>query len=146
MSKTLKVQNGDIVRSTTNAQYTYVDGREKVSQDVRETLTTSVNPITGLGGDLDSSVGQNTNNPMETFSYLPPMFDFQRKVTSALRRLMTAQSNYLFTQRTLSELISDFSGVQIWPIADDQRNFKWRVALTTLAEANQLAVGGTVKR
>jgi len=146
MAKTLQVRHGDLVRSGSNSGYSTISDRDKLFQDARENLTTSVNPLTGLGADLDASVGNVGDNPAEAFSYLPPMFEFQRRVTSSLRRLMSAQGRYSFAQRTAGELISDFSGVQVWPISADQRVFKWRVALSTLAKDQSVTIGGRVQR
>jgi hypothetical protein len=145
MAKTLKITNGDIVRSATNAQYTYVEDKEKVRQDVREVLTTSINPLTGLGSDLDSIVGSTSFNPADTYSYLPPMFNFQGNVESALNRLIRVQKSYLLSQRTYHELISGVSPVQIWPIVGDPRNFRWKVQIKTYFNTYGFNVGGTTR-
>ena len=142
MSKTLKIVDGDVVRATTNAQYYYVTDKEKVTQDVKETLTTSVNPLTGLGASLDDVIGQDAANPAATYSFVPPLYEFQSRVEGAMSRLQSAQSGYLLTERTQRELISDISPVQIWKIADDPRNFKWRLRVQTYFGKYNFTVGG----
>jgi hypothetical protein len=142
VAKTLKIINGDIVRATTNAQYYTVTDKEKVSQDVKETLTTRVNPLTGLGASLDEVIGHDSSNPASTYSYTPPLYEFQSRVDSALTRLQAAQGAYLLSERTARELISDISAVQIWKIKDDPRNFKWRVRVMTYYGRDSFAVGG----
>jgi len=142
MSKTLKIIDGDIVRATTNAQYMYVTDTEKVEQDVRETLTTSVNPLTGLGASLDDVIGQDAANPVAAYSFVPPLYEFQSRVEGAMSRLQIAQSGYLLNERTQKELISDISPVQIWKIVGDPRNFRWRLRVQTFFGRYGFHVGG----
>ena len=143
MTKTLKIIDGDVVRATTNAQYLYVEDTDKVEQDVKETLTTSINPLTGLGASLDDVIGMDLNNPVSTYSYVPPLYEFQSRVEGAMNRLQTAQCGYLLSERTQRELISDISPVQIWKIQGDPRNFKWRLRIQTFFGKYNFSVGGT---
>lgn len=142
MSQTLEIIDGDIARATTNAQYYYVDDTDKIKQDVKETLTTSTNPLTGLGASLDDVIGQDASNPASTYSYVPPLYDFQTRIDGAMNRLKAAQSSYMLSQRTYKELISDISAVQIWKIFDDPRNFRWRIKVTTYFGKYGFSVGG----
>ena len=142
MAQTLEILDGDIVRATTNAQYLYLSDKEKVEQDVKETLTTSVNPLTGLGASLDEVINVDSSNPVSAYSFIPPLYDFQGRVSSSLKRLQSAQAAYLLSERTYKELISDISAVQIWKIADDPRNFKWRIKITTYFGKYNFSVGG----
>jgi hypothetical protein len=145
MTKTFKIVDGDITRAITNAQYTYVTDTDKVKQDVSETLTTSVNPLTGLGASLDEVIGLDSASPVVAHSLIPPMYEFQSRVEGALSRLQAAQCGYLLSQRNYQELISDISAVQIWPIAGDLRNFKWKVSIKTYYGKNVFSVGGTTQ-
>lgn len=142
MTKTLKIVDNDIARATTNAQYYYVSDLEKVEQDVSETLTTSLNPLTGLGASLDEVVGEDLANPASAYTYSPGMFEFQSRVNRSLRRLQAAQSAYLLSERTQKELISDISPVSIWKINGDPRNFKWRVKIKTYFGKYNISIGG----
>ena len=142
MTKTLRIIGGDVVRATTNAQYLYVTDKEKVEQDVRETLTTSVNPLTGLGASLDDVIGMDAANPVSTYSYVPPLYEFQSRVEGAMSRLQAAQCGYLLSERSQKELISDISPVQIWKIQGDPRNFKWRLWVKTFYGKYKFPVGG----
>jgi hypothetical protein len=47
------------------------------------------------------------------------------------------------SQRTYHELISGVSPVQIWPIAGDPRNFRWKVQIRTYFNTYSFNVGGT---
>jgi hypothetical protein len=145
VSYTLQISGGDIVRSVTNARYTYVSEGDKVKQDVRETLTTSINPLTGLGASLDDVIGMDADNPVMAYSYIPPMYEFQSRVEGAMSRLQAAQSGYLLSQRTYREMISDVSAVQIWPIAGDKRNFNWRLQVKTFYGKSGFFIGGTTQ-
>ena len=142
MTKTLKIIDDDVARATTNAQYLYVEDNEKANQDVRETLTTSINPLTGLGASLDDVIGQDAANPVAAYSYVPPLYEFQSRVEGAMSRLQSAQSGYLLSERTQKELISDISPVQIWKIAGDPRNFRWRIKVQTFFGKYNFSVGG----
>lgn len=142
MTNTLQIIDGDIVRVTTNAQYLQVTDTDKVEQDVKETLTTDINPLTGLGASLDEVIGQDAANPVSTYSYVPPLYEFQSRVNGAMARLQAAQCGYLLNKRTQKELISDISAVQIWRIADDPRNFKWRLRVQTFFGKYNFSVGG----
>jgi len=142
MTTTLKIVDGDIVRATTNALYHRVTDNEKAFQDVRETLTTSVNPLTGLGASLDEVIGQDAANPATTYSFVPPLYEFQSRVEGAMSRLQVAQSGYLLSERSQKELISDISPVQIWKIAGDPRNFRWRLKVQTYFGKYNFTVGG----
>jgi len=142
MTKTLKIIDGDIARAATNAQYLYTEDNEKVTQDVKETLTTSVNPLTGLGASLDDVIGQDAANPVSTYSHVPPLYEFQSRVEGAMSRLQSAQAGYLLSERTQKELISDISPVQIWKIVDDPRNFRWRLRVQTYFGKYNFSVGG----
>lgn len=145
MSQTLQVSGGDIVRSVTNARYNYISDTDKVKQDVRETLTTSINPLTGLGAALDDVIGMDADNPVMAHSYIPPMYEFQSRIESAMSRLQAAQGGYLLSQRSYKEMISDISAVQIWPIAGDVRNFNWKLKVTTYYGKFGFEVGGTTQ-
>ena len=142
MSQTLEIIDGDIARATTNAHYYYVTDTDKVKQDVKETLTTSINPLTGLGASLDEVIGQDAANPVSAYSYVPPLYEFQTRVDGAMNRLQAAQGSYLFSQRTYKEMISEVSAVQIWKIIDDPRNFKWRITVKTFYGKYSFSVGG----
>lgn len=146
MAKTLKIVDGDIVRNVNNSSYTYLTGREKSSQDVKSTLTTSINPITNLGASLEQVVGLDANNPISQYSTFPPMFAFQTRVEIALRRLKIAQRKYLYAQRTTDELINDFTDVQIWAVRNDPRMFGWRVGITTVRGEASFQITGSSRQ
>lgn len=145
MTKTLKIKNGDMVRSVFNNGYEMVSGRDKVKQDVNNILTTDVRKTTGLGCDLDELIGMDSDNPASIFSPSPVMFEFQMRVSGGLNVLMSTQKEYLYGSRPSSELIFAYTPVEIWPIGDDPRNFRWRVNISTVDGKSGFTVSGKTR-
>lgn len=142
MTRTFKISNGDVVRLYTNSSYEFVENREKCRQDVKCVLTTSFRNSTGLGCGLEDVVGADTENPVSAFSITPAAFKFQNRVMNGLNILKTTQRKYQFSQRTRGELIASISPVRIRNIADDARNFRWRVDVYTLDAPAPFTLGG----
>jgi len=145
MAKSLKIYNGDIVRSYTNNGYVFVNDNEKVRQDVALVLTTDVRPSTGLGCGLDKLIGSDTENTATSFSIFPVASDFQARVRVGLSRLKKAQQDYLFDQRGPKELIYDFSPAQIWQLMEDPRNYGFSVNVLTEDGTANFAVKGKTR-
>lgn len=142
MSRTLKVTDGDVVRLFTNQDYEYVSDNEKVKQDVGMILTTGIRATTGLGCGLDDLIGDDTLEPVAAYAEFPVIFDFQQRVRIGLSRFRAAQRSYQFEQRTPQELIFDFSPVEIWRQAEDQRNYKWKVDVLTEDGKTSFSING----
>jgi hypothetical protein len=145
MAKTLKIVNGDIVRSYTNNSYVTLDGKDKVKQDVANILTTDLRRSTGLGCNLDSLVGEDSMNPLGNYSQFPVVFNFQTNVRLGLERLRNTQRNYLFDKRTNQELIYDFSPADVWFNADDPRSFRWKVDILTEDGRSSFSISGAAR-
>lgn len=144
MSRTLKITNGDMVKYIAGDNgYRMLSGKEKISQDVKMILTSSVRSTTGLGCGLDEVIGNDTMNPVSSFMQFPAVFDFQNRVRIGLSRLKKAQRNYLFRNRDKAELISDYSQARVWPNQNDPRTFRWRVDIITVA-GESLSTSGSV--
>jgi len=139
---TTQIVDGDEVRSLGSSGYELISGKDKVRQDVRMVFSTDIRPTTGLGSKIEDSVGQETENPATAHSSIPFMFEFQMSVKSALDRLKRAQRQFHFAYRIPAELIHDFSAVQIWPVASDPRNFRWKVDIQTIDGAGLSIKGG----
>ena len=142
MSKTLKFTRGDMVRLYTNQGYAYVEDNVKCKQDVGLILTSGVRNTTGLGCGLDELIGDDTLNPVQSFSEFPVIFDFQQRVRVGLSRLRSAQRQYLYDQRPPKELIFDFSPANIWRSAEDPRNYKWKVDVITEEGKSSFSISG----
>ena len=142
MAKTLKFSKGDMVRLYTNQGYTYVSDNEKVRQDVGLMLTSGIRSTTQLGCGLDDLIGDDTLSPVAAYAEFPVIFDFQQRVRVGLSRLRSAQRAYLFDQRTPDELIFDFSPVEIWRTAEDQRNYKFKVDVLTENGKTSFSING----
>lgn len=145
MSKTLKIINGDVVRSFTNQGYSYVSETAKARQDIALMLTSSIRTITGLGCGLDDLIGSDPTNEISQYSIFPILFDFQTRIKSGLNRLKSAQRNYSYAYRTPKELIYDFSSAEIWQTPEDPRNYKFRVDVITDDGSTRFSVGGGAK-
>jgi hypothetical protein len=142
MSKSLKFENGDIVRNFNNSGYTYVEDNAKLQQDVKRILTTNIRKTTGLGCSLDEVLGNDIFSASEDFSTYPAVFEFQNRLRSGINNLKNAQRKYLFAQRTSKELIHDFSPAIVWATAEDPRNFKWRIDIVTQDGNGNFSING----
>lgn len=145
MTKTWKITNGDIVRLPGNTGYYTVEGREKCRQDVQNSLSTDSRDSTNLGCGLDECIGVDADNPASAFSSAPAAFEFQTRVRAGLNRLKATQKQFQFSERTAQELIYDVGPVQIWPIAEDTRNFRWRVDIMTIDGRANFTVNGSTR-
>lgn len=142
MSRTLKIDKGDIVRLYTNQDYEYISDQTKVKQDVGMILTTGIRTSTGLGCGLDELIGADTLEPIAGYAEFPVIFDFQQRVRVGLSRLRSAQRSYQFEQRSPKELIFDYSPVEIWRAAEDPRNYKWKVDVITEDGRTSFSING----
>lgn len=145
MTRTLKITNGDVVRSFNNNDYVFVSDTDKIKQDVANVLTTSIRSSTGLGCGLDELIGSDTENTATSFSIFPVASDFQARVRVGLSRLKKAQQDYLFDQRSPKELIYDFSPAQIWQLIEDPRNYGFSVRVLTEDGKNNFAINGITR-
>jgi hypothetical protein len=140
-----KVVEGDMVRSYTNSGYETVSGKDKGRQDVANVLATDTRSSTGLGCSLDECVGLDAENPVSAFALAPVAFDFQQRVQIGMNRLMAAQKTYHYAYRPNTELIYSSGPVQIWPIREDPRNFRWQLPVTTVDGRASFAIGGETR-
>jgi hypothetical protein len=143
MSTTWKIVDGDLVRDVSNSAYVNVTDSDKCKQDVQMNLSTDIRNSTGIGCGLDSCIGLDAESPASAFSFAPIAFDFQMKVQTGMNRLIAAQRKYQYGRRTAKELIDSIDAVQIWPIRDDPRNFKWRLGILTVDGRESFSVGGS---
>ncbi len=141
---TNQIVDGDEVRSVTSSGYELLSGKDKVRQDINMSFTTDIRSTTGLGSQIEDAIGQEEANPAVAYSDTPFMFEFQMRVKSSLDRLKRAQRQYRFLYRVPAELIHDFSAVQIWPVVDDPRSYRWQVKIQTIDGAG-VSVKGKVK-
>jgi len=144
MTWTTKVSNGDEVRNTWNNGYETVEKINKAKQDVKMTLGTEVRR-NGLGCGLEEVIGKDSENPTNTFSKAPALFEIQMRVRTGLSRLRQLQRTKQASHRYPSEVIHEFSPVQVWPIADDPRNFYWRVDVMTVMRRASFQINGKVR-
>jgi len=144
MSKTLKFQNGDMVRSYTNS-YHYVEDNEKVRQDVKLMLTSGVRKTTGLGCGLDKAVGKMSGDPSASYATFPVVFEFQTLLRTGLNRFKSMQRRSLIGQRTPGELIFDFTPAEVWAENQDPRNYKWSVSIITEDGRSNFSLGGSAR-
>jgi len=145
MAKTLKFQNGDIVREYTNVGYQTITDNQKLKQDVANILTTAVRESTGLGCGLEELVGDDSDNPVNSHATFPIIFDFQTRVRIGLQRLKEAQREYFFLQRSPKELIYDFSPAQLWRDTSDPRSIQWKVDVLTEDGSTSFSLNGLVR-
>lgn len=142
MTTSWKVVSGDIVRSPNNNGYLTVSDTAKCKQDVQNILSTDKRNSTNLGCGLDEVIGSDSENPASAFATSPAAFEFQTKVRAGLNRLQSAQKQFHFSERTAKEMIYDVGPVQMWPVVDDARNFKWRVDIMTVDGRSSFQVNG----
>jgi len=143
MTTTFKIENGDLVRDPFNNGYQKISGRDKTKQDIQMVLSTSTRKLTGLGCGLDELIGEDSENPAAPFAPSPIMFEFQTRVQGGLNILRAAQRSYLFSQRTLDELIDKIYPVEMWASAEDPRNFRWKISISTIEGKAGIIVKGT---
>ena len=142
MTYTMKVVNGDIVRNPSGSGYVMISDKDKCKQDAVCILSTNVRKSNGLGCGLEEMIGRDADNPQSMYSNAPVMFEFQSKVAGGLSRLRLAQRSAQYSYRTVGEIIHDFSPVDIFPIAGDPRNYRWRVFIITIDGQNNISVRG----
>jgi len=142
MTTTLKMYNGDIVRNFSNQGYEQLSDTDKLRQDVAMSLTSDVRPLTGVGCGLDQLIGTDPTNEISQYSMFPIMFEFQTRVRGGLNRLRSNQRSFNFANRTLKELIYDFSAAEVWQTPEDPRSYKFRVDVISEDGSTQFSVGG----
>ena len=123
----LKIENGDLVRTAYNNGYEEVQGLAKLKQDVSMTLATTIRPSTGIGCSLDDIIGMAVANPISAYMQFPAVVEFQTRVMSGMSRLKYYLNNTQVIERTTEEQILEVSPVQMWPMNDDPRNYRWRI-------------------
>ena len=144
MTWTTKIVNGDEVRNTWNNGYETVERLNKAKQDVKMVLGTEVRS-NGLGCGLDEVIGKDSDNPTNVFSRAPVMFELQMRVRSGLSRLRQLQRSRQASHRYPTEMIYDFSPVQVRPIADDPRNYFWQIDVMTVDGRSKFEVNGRIR-
>jgi len=145
MLYTTQIVDGDEVRSVGGSGYELISGKDKVRQDINMSFTTDIRKTTGLGSQIEDAIGQDSDDPATSFSDVPFMFEFQMRVKESLDQLKRAQRKYQYSYRVPSELIHEFSAVQIWAIKDDSRNYRWEVGIQTVDGTSGFSVKGKVK-
>lgn len=142
MSRTLAIENGDVVRSLTKEQYQFIDGKNKARQDVAMILTTDIRNDTGDGCGLDRVIGSKIDR--RGFAYMQGsiILNFQMRIQAGLNRFIKSQRSYHYSQRTKDELIQEVGSVQVWKIPDDPRNFRWRVDVITVDGGANFYISG----
>jgi hypothetical protein len=144
MSWGFKLENGDLVRTSYNNGYEDITGLPKLKQDVEMVLSTSIRPSSGVGCSLDETIGMSTSNPLSAYMQFPAVVEFQTRIMTGLNRLKYYLNNTQVRERTTNEQIFEVSPVQMWPMDDDPRNYKWRIDVLSVSGDN-VAVGGTVR-
>jgi len=142
VSWTWEIVKGDMVRLPFNNGYERVTGGDKLKQDCEMVLTTKVR-ANGLGTSLDDTIGTSVDGEPTKGNGMPALFQFQTKLRNGLSRYRYLQRNFQFNRRTPSELLDDFSPVQIWQDGSDPRSFRWKVDLFTLGKLPNFSLGGT---
>jgi len=145
MSKTLKIVNGDCVRSNSLDSYVMIEEKQKIEQDIKNILSTDIRK-NGLGSGLNDAVGKDSKNTSNAYSFTPVMFDFQMLVRGGIEKLRRFQRKYLFSQRTAKELVYDFSPVEFWPDLSDLRIIRWKVDITTVDRSSNFSINGRIKQ
>lgn len=143
MCKTLKFVDGDMERLVGNNGYTFIEGKEKLQQDVEMILTSDIRATTGLGCGLDKVIGQDTMSYSSSFTVYPAVFDFQQRVILGLSGLRGAQKSYQYGDRSSEELVYDFSPARVWYDNVDPRNFNWAVEVYSVAGGKTIVNGST---
>lgn len=145
MMYTSQIINGDEVRSVGGSGYETVSGKDKIRQDVKMVLTTNTRNTTGLGAQLEDSIGKDVENPASFYTNTPFMFEFQMRVKSALDRLKRIQRRFQYSYRVPAELIHEFTTVNIWPVKEDPRNFRWKVDIITVDGSSKISIKGGMR-
>lgn len=105
MSRTMQVVNGDWVLDRRTGRPVTVSGRDKLRQDIGESLTVATQP-TGFGAGLDALIGQDVD---------PAGFriEVQRAIRDAVRALQRLQDRYLSDQRPANERVAGVSTLSV---------------------------------
>lgn len=122
MSKTLKVSNGDLYFSPNTGKSESIEGYEKLSQEVAESLLNEFDPDINFGNELINQTTLATSLAMATA-------EVTRFVSEALDRLQTLQSN----QRNLSydEEMAGVDDLVVIPSTDGNVAFYVSIIMTS---------------
>ncbi len=112
MSRTLKTENGDLFVNESNGRVQYIEGIEKLSQDVAWSLMVTYDPERDFGQELDQVL--TGNRRIQFLSIINAAF-IRERVTAAIERLQALQQQY---PEHLSpyEAIERIQDIKVYPI------------------------------
>lgn len=136
MSKTLKVQNGDIVISSSNGRPISIDDSSKLSQDIYEFFNVNVTP-TGFGAGIENLIGmvEISENMFVTL--------VERQITDGLSRFIALQRSNQSIPRSIRELVSRVTGILVQRNPTDPTSYYFRVNFIT-KDGEQRSITTTV--
>lgn len=110
MSKTLKKRDGDIVLQSSNGRNIYIQGIEKLSQDVPDALMTEYDPERGFGSQISNldQINSRKSGPMGLINrgYIKTL------VREAIERLQKLQKSRV-DQLTSFEAIESIGTIRV---------------------------------
>lgn len=110
MSKTLKKRDGDIVLQSSNGRFVFIEGIEKLSQDVPDALMTEYDPERGYGSQISNldQINSRKSGPMGLINrgYVKTL------VREAIERLQQLQ-NARIDQLTGFEAIQSIGTIRV---------------------------------
>ena len=130
MSKTLKKADGDLVHESSNGSMYYIQGIEKLTQEVADVLMTIYVPERGWGSQLNSLIGNNSKSGVMVDMFGQALI--QKAVNDAIERLKQRQKDtYLLTN---TEML-DTSNVQV--MALDKTTYMFYLQVTPVSGPDQ---------
>lgn len=141
MTKTFKVQNGDILFSSANGRPLSIEGREKLSQDIKENLEIEQLPD-GTGAGLDALIGVIG----DSYSLRA---ELSRRLNVSAEALKKLQNTIQQFDRTRNEKIARIVAINIFPLANqnsskiEQTSFAYRIDFLS-EEGEASLITGTI--
>ena len=112
MAQTLKKADGDLVIQDSNGRMYYIEGIEKLSQDVADCLMITYDPERDFGQELEQILANNTRS---SFLNVINASYIRTRVEEAIGRLQSLQRSRP-DQLTPYEAIEDVSDIEVYPI------------------------------
>lgn len=128
MAQTLKKENGDLVIQESNGRMYYIQGIEKLTQDVADCLMVTYDPSRDFGQELDTVL---SNNTRVSFLNVINASYIKARVEEAIARLKKLQQSRP-DQLNDFEAIDTVSDVQVY-ILSGATDFAFVVDVTPVA-------------
>lgn len=135
MSQTLKKADGDLVIQDSNGRMYYIEGIEKLSQDVADCLMITYDPERDFGQELEQVLSHNTRS-----SFLNAINSayIRQRVEEAIGRLQALQRSRP-DQLTPYEAVDKINDIKVYPVGETGYAFVVDVSPVAGPDKNPMA-------